>query len=208
MKRAGLKDIAQKLGVSVVTVSNALSGRGGVSRQKRERIIKEAKLLDIDISRYQRAADSSSTIGVIVSNRYIYVGTSFYWELYQKTAYAASRRGCFTSLEIIENDGKLSDLPKILTEGDIDALIVIGKVREEYLGRILSFAAVPVVLVDFLSRHLKCSAVMSSNYIGMYRSTSYLAKLGHTDIGFVGTVSTSDNVLERFKDVCSPLALR
>jgi len=43
------KDIADRLGISSVTVSNALSGRKGVSRQLREKIISAAEEMGYDI---------------------------------------------------------------------------------------------------------------------------------------------------------------
>ncbi|MBQ9359989.1 MAG: helix-turn-helix domain-containing protein [Lachnospiraceae bacterium] len=42
MKKVGLKDIAEKVGTSVVTVSNALSGKAGVSDELRDEIFKVA----------------------------------------------------------------------------------------------------------------------------------------------------------------------
>ena len=48
-----LSDIAQRAGVSTVTVSNALAGRKGVSRQMREKILETASECGYDMSRYE-----------------------------------------------------------------------------------------------------------------------------------------------------------
>ena len=44
---------------------------------------------------------------------------------------------------------------------------------------------IPIVLLDFQIKGLKCDAVMSGNYIGMYKMTHYLLEKGHRDIAFV-----------------------
>ena len=43
-----LKDIAEELGVSVVTVSNALSGKKGVSDAVRQKILETAQRMGYD----------------------------------------------------------------------------------------------------------------------------------------------------------------
>ncbi len=42
-KKVKLEDIAEKLGVSIVTVSNALKGKKGVSEEMRSRIMQMAE---------------------------------------------------------------------------------------------------------------------------------------------------------------------
>ena len=98
MARITQRDIADALGVSVVTVSNALSGKKGVSEELRGEIIRKAEELGMNAEKYGARSMDHFTIGIYVSGWYISVGTSFYWEMYQKTAYAASRRRCWTSI--------------------------------------------------------------------------------------------------------------
>ena len=43
MKRTTIKDVAAKAGVSITTVSHALSGGGALSQETRERVVKIAK---------------------------------------------------------------------------------------------------------------------------------------------------------------------
>ena len=54
MAEVKLKDIAQAAGVSTVTVSNALSGKRGVSIDVREKIEKIARNMGYDFSRYEK----------------------------------------------------------------------------------------------------------------------------------------------------------
>lgn len=193
-----LKDIAEKTGVSVVTVSNALSGKKGVSGAVRSEIMAAAKDLGYDISRYDDKK-KESRIGVIVSEKYISVGNSFYWAMYQQVAYMASKKNCFTMLEIRGNDSVgQNGLPGVVQEGTVDGLLIIGWLERRQLERILDAAEMPAVLLDFYEPGLPCDSVMSNNYMGMYKVTRYLLEKGHRDIAFVGSTGAGNNIRERY----------
>jgi DNA-binding LacI/PurR family transcriptional regulator len=198
MAKVTQRDIADALGVSTVTVSNALSGKKGVSETLRTEIIKKAEEMGMHPGKYGARVMDHYTIGIYVSGWYISVGTSFYWEMYQKTAYAASRRHCFTMLEISDKFHE-EPLPKLLQEGgEIDGLIIIGKIREDSLKSIVETAEVPIVLMDFNDPYFACDAVLSENYFGMYRAAECLASAGHREIGFLGDFGAYRNGTERF----------
>lgn len=114
MKKMGnekLKDIAKALNVSTVTVSNALTGRKGVSEEVRSQVI--AKELGYDLKKYTNKRQGV-TIGVIVSEQCLELGVSFYWSMYQKVAYAASKSQSVTMLEALgqENEEKGLNIKK------------------------------------------------------------------------------------------------
>ena len=195
-----LKDIAETLGVSVVTVSNALAGRKGVSAPLRARILACASQAGLDPEKYGKAETHSLSAGVLISERYLSVGTSFYWEMYQQTALAAARGNGFTLLQILKREEEETDpavTVPMLEGGEAEGLIVIGRIREPFMRRLMEKVRVPVVLMDFYSAGCSCDAVLSSNYFGMYKVTRRLIEAGHTKIGFVGTPEASANVRER-----------
>lgn len=194
-----LKDIAEELGVSVVTVSNALSGKKGVSDEVREEIFRTARKLGYDTSRYTEKRETETRIAVIVPRKYLEVGNSFYWAMYQQVAYAASKRNSFTILALSESTGEEKNmLPGIVSEKSVDGIIVVGRIEPGQMRKLQTVAKVPVVLVDFYEEGLPFDAVMSSNYLGMYKATRYLLERGHREIGFVGSVRETDNIMERY----------
>ncbi len=206
MKKKRLKDVADKVGVSVVTVSNALSGKKGVSDSLRKKIIETACELGINCDKYSKSNKENNNseteteglvVGVLVSDFYVSVGTSFYWELYQKIAYAAAKQKCLTSLVIIKERSGESEVPQMIKENSIDGLIILGMLKCEFLDAVLGECKCPVVSVDFIIPDKKISAVLSSNYLGMYKATRELIKAGHREIGFVGTMGFSHNIGER-----------
>ena len=205
MAEVKLKDIAEKLGVSTVTVSNALSGKKGVSDRMRSRIRETAETMGYDMHKYERQTEGNR-IGVLVGEKYLEVGVSFYWAMYQKVAYMASRHQGVTVLETVRRgDEKAKRLPKIVEEQTVDGLIVIGWMEKEYVSMLVESSGVPVVLLDFCLKDVRCDAVMSNNYMGMYKATRYLLEQGHCDIAFVGSVHANDNIMDRYFGYCKAL---
>lgn len=191
-----LKDIAEKMGVSIVTVSNALSGKKGVSEEVRQRILDAAKEMGYD---FRKKVEEGGKIGVVVSDRYLEVGASFYWSMYQEVVYAASKRNSFTLFEILDQEiTPESRLPKLLLDNSVDGMIVIGWMDPAYMERLYQAAKVPVVLLDFHDGSMDRDAVLSDSYLGMYRMTKYLLDRGHREIGFLGSVAATESIMDRY----------
>ena len=199
MAEVKLRDIAERLGVSTVTVSNALSGKKGVSAELREHIESVAVEMGYDLTRYRKRAPGAR-IGVIsTGRRYLEIGNSFYWSLYQQVVTAAAARQSVTMLEPVEEDQQQTEeTPRILREKAVDGIIVIGWLFEPYIRHLVRKAGVPVVLLDFRIRDSSCDTVMSCNYTGMYKMTRYLIGRGHRKIAFVGSRLANENIMDRY----------
>ncbi len=198
MSEIKLKDIADAVGVSTVTVSNALSGKKGVSEEMRERIGNAARDMGYDFSRYDKK-ETGTRIGVIASHHYLEIGNSFYWAMYQQVVFAASKSQSVTMLEVLDMEVQnTTELPKLLREKAVDGLIVIGWLFEPYIRNLVKVSDVPVVLLDFRVRDSRCDTVMSGNFVGMYKVTRYLLEKGHRDIAFVGSILANENIMDRY----------
>lgn len=198
MASVKLKDIAKQLGVSSVTVSNALSGKKGVSEEVRAKVIETAKEMGYHLEKYERKKQGV-TIGVIVAEKYLERGVSFYWNMYQEVACAASKVQSFTMLETLsQKTEENGTLPQIIYERNVDGLIVIGWVDEKYIRKLLRETLIPIVQLDFAAHNIPCDAVVSANFIGMYKITRYLIEKGHRDIAFVGSIRANENIMDRY----------
>lgn len=198
MGNVKLKDIAEVLGVSTVTVSNALAGKKGVSDEVRESVTQTARELGYDLSKYEKIK-RATRMGVIVASKYLEVGVSFYWAMYQQIAYIASKSQSFTMFEVLKDEDESNEVvPKMVREKTIDGLIIVGWVAKDYVKKLVRVSGIPIVLLDFSINDVPCDAVVSSNYIGMYKVTRYLLERGHRDIAFVGTIHANDNIMDRY----------
>ncbi len=207
-KSVRLADIAAKLNVSTVTVSKALSGQKGVSDEMREKIREMAREMG-----YRQSVKAGPprdgkgyNIGVVISERYLDQQESFYWKMYQEVATRAVSKECFTMLEIINQQNEQEQImPKLLTEDKADGLIIIGLLKEDYLAVIQENIRIPLVCLDFYDRRHECDAVITDNYYGMYKLTNHLFEMGHTKIGYVGTLLYTGSITDRYFGYCKAL---
>lgn len=197
-KTVRLSDIGERLGVSAVTVSKALSGQKGVSEELRQRIIELAD--ELGYTRKSTAEEKNSyTIGLIAAERYLKEGQSFYWNLYQEVLKKAVARNCFMILEVITCEAeKEIELPKVISEKNIDGVIIMGTFKREYARCLADQIRIPLLYLDTMGIMDTCDAVVSDNMMGGYRMTNYLFEMGHSRIGFVGTRLATDSIDNRY----------
>ncbi len=202
-KAVKMADIAKVMGVSTVTVSKALSNQKGVSEELRAKIKRKAEEMGYKTTSaaYQERTktNASYNLGVVVSDHFLDKYETFYWTLYQAVATAAVQKGCFTMLEVLlAEDEEKENMPKLLQDKKADGLIIIGRLKKKYLDKLMDYAVIPVLFLDFYDRDSICDAVVSNNYYGMYAMTNYLFDMGHRDIGFVGNVLSTDSITDRY----------
>lgn len=199
-KTVKMSDIAERLNVSTVTVSKALSDQKGVSDEMRNKIKKLAMELGYQkpIAK-QEDRGRSFNVGVIVPEDYIEKYQTFYWEMYQELNMAAVKNNSFIMLEVVSAaDEKAMIPPKLLKESKVDGLIVLGGLVGNYLRMIKEHYATPTVYLDFYDPHIKEDCVISNSFYGTYLLTNYLFEKGHTNIGFVGTVLATKSITDRY----------
>lgn len=200
-KSVKLADIAEKLSVSTVTVSKALSDQKGVSDELREKIKSLAQEMGYKSPSAAKLlkARKSYNIGVLISERYFDQYESFYWQMYQEVATKAVAKECFTMLEVLSQKNELDlELPKLLQEDKVDGLIIIGLLKPDYLTAIEQNIKIPFVYLDFYDKRHECDAVITDNYYGMYKMINYLFDMGHKDIAYVGTLLYTGSITDRY----------
>ncbi|MDK2965061.1 LacI family DNA-binding transcriptional regulator [Lacrimispora sp.] len=194
-----LTDIAEKLQVSTVAVSNALSGQKGVSDELRARIKQVASEMG-----YQPKGTSSPgkklwNVGVIISEKYLGEYPSYYWKVYQELSLIAGIHNCVILFEVLRHEWEAAlELPLLAKEQQIQGLLIIGDIGKPYLEFLSRQPQIPVVLVDFMKKGIRMPSVMADNYYGMYKMVNYLVDHGHCEIAYVGTLMASNSITDRY----------
>lgn len=200
-KAVRLADIAEKLGVSNVTVSKALADKEGVSDDLRRQIKKLAVEMGYRIKTPGTIRKGSKTgnVGVLIPERFVGQKYSFYWDMYERVINWLTYYGYYGILEILksEEEDRLS-LPRIINDNKVDGLIIMGQVKPRYMKCIYEEEKIPVIFLDAYNSYYGCDSIISDGYYGMYMMTNYLIKKGHRDITFVGTVSATSSISDRF----------
>lgn len=198
-KSVRLSDIAEKLGVSTVTVSNALANQRGVSEELRERIKAMAAEMGYQAPGSQAASKTAVNIGVLVQERYLGNGSSFYWRLYQELAIACAAHNCLLAFCVLKpSEEKNIEIPVMVSDHRIDGLIVMGEVSRAYLRKLEKESGMPMVFLDFYAAEFDVDCVISNNFYGMYTATRHLIKKGHKKIAYVGSIKSNSSIVDRY----------
>lgn len=198
-KNITLKDIAEKVGVSAVTVSKALTDKDGVSDDVRKKIKEVANELGYKVSVPSGQGSLSGNIGVIVAKKFIRDdANAFYLKMYQSLVQTLSRFRYYGILEIISPiNEKNNIMPKVMEDKKVDAIIVLGQFQSEYIV-MLQESKLPLVLLDYYDKRLNIDAVIGDSVYGSYRATNYLLSEGHRKIGFVGSIFSTNSIMDRY----------
>lgn len=200
-KEVRMKDIADRLGISVVAVSKALNGKSGVSEELRAKIRRTADEIGYRHSRVKslaaRSGVKTGNIGVLASERFI-DADSFYLKYYRHIS-ALMQQGdyyAFFHTLTAEDEEKLV-IPKLLSQERVDGLIILGQLSREYTEQITE-SGIPVVFLDFYDDRNDIDCVICDGFYASFDMTNYLIRNGHRKIAFVGTVNATSSIEDRF----------
>lgn len=195
-----MADIAAQLGVSIVTVSKALSGKEGVGDEMRGKIIRLAKdmgYVPLRSKPESKKRPSTENIGILMSNRF-FEDSSFYSNLYRQVLMCCNEQGYSALLELIAPEAELKcTLPAIIQGNKVDGLIFMGEINRDYIRNAIR-SDLPYMLLDFYDEELNADSVTSDNIAGGYWLTNHLLNTGRTKIGFVGSIHATSSIMDRF----------
>lgn len=199
-KKVRLEQIAEAVGASIVTVSNALNDRKGVSEELRSRIKEKAIEMGYEASETPvQVKKKSYTIGVIVAERYVKEFPSFYMDIYKYVAQEATKRGNVTILEVADKTKEeLAQEFNTFRDIDIAGIIIIGEMNRAYVNEVKKFHDIPIVCVDFYDTLEDIDYIVTDNFGGMEQMTEVLLKTGHEELAFVGTPQATGSIMDRY----------
>jgi LacI family transcriptional regulator len=186
-----LADLAREAGTSRSTASRALSGRGYVSPDARDRLMAAAERLGYVPNASARTLKQrrSNVVGVIVSD----LGNQFYARLAAGIEQVLRERG-YHMVIVGDNTDGTEELTAARTFLAMHAPGVIITPGAPDASAFLLRRGVPVVEVDRRMSEQPCDAVVIDNVRGGRMAVEHLLALGHTRIAHLGvrTDFTSD----------------
>ncbi|MFA5675238.1 MAG: LacI family DNA-binding transcriptional regulator [Christensenellales bacterium] len=204
-KKVTMKDIARELGVSTVTVSKALTDKEGVSEEVRTQIKLLSKKMGYLYIPSKNGVNSRETnIGIVMADRF-FSNNAFYSNLYKTVVLKAADAGFSGILEIVSEQAERElTLPQVIAQNKADGIIFLGQMDKAYINLIVG-AGLPYVFLDFYDEHADVSAVVSDSVYGTYQLTNYLLEQGHTRVGFIGNITSTSSILDRYLGYCRSL---
>ncbi|BCW11753.1 LacI family transcriptional regulator [Arthrobacter sp. NtRootA4] len=192
---ATIADVAQAAGVSVATVSRALSGNYPVAKATRERIFRSVTDLGYVANAHARALAGATTrtVGIIIND----VADPFFAYIARGVERQASAEGrlCLITATHGDKERELA-LVDLMREQRTDAVIVVGgasddpRYRKQMADRARALAAAGSALVlcgrPSLGPGVPTKMVTYDNEGGAFAITDYLISQGHRRILYVG----------------------
>lgn len=196
-KPVRMADIAEKLGISVVSVSKALAGKPGVSEEMRSKVVALAQELGYESVRACREIVDGGNIGVLVADRFFDENT-FYTNLYRCLVLSCGEEGLTCMLEIVPWESERKAVAPALVAGrKVDGLVILGNMEQGYLQKI-SASGLPCLLLDFYVPGGGVDCVVSDNVDGGCALTEHLLAQGLRDIGFIGSIRATSSIMDRY----------
>ena len=203
--RPTIKDVAERAGVSIATVSRALNDKGDVSGSTRERVREVARSVGYspDPAARSLAGQKTRLVAIIVGDNAGHRDLSLIF--FGRVLTAISRRLSESGYD-----------PLLLPPGDIgfdhgvDAAILIGVDADDRLVGELVARGVPLVGVDVRCASDHSAYVGSNHADGVRLALGHLHALGHRRIAHLaGATNTSAGAerLEAFRGEASTLGL-
>ena len=196
-KPVRMADIAEKLDISVVSVSKALSGKPGVSEEMRAKIVALAKQLGYEGTKVHSELAGTGNIGVLVSDRF-FAENAFYSSLYRALVLKSGNEGFTCMAEIVTPEAEQGAvLPALVAGRKVDGIIFMGNLDPAYLSKVEA-SGLPYLMLDFQLPGRACDCVISDNMDGGFALTEHLLRLGRRQIGFVGSIRATSSIMDRY----------
>jgi LacI family transcriptional regulator len=199
-KKVSMQDIADALNISKNSVSQALSGKAGVSSATRKKIQKTAIELGYHYKTMNSRSDSQQTgnIGLIASD-FAFSLQSFFGEIYLSVEKEATNRGLNVLIQSISNEMRDNlTLPSFIENKQVDGVLILSHISTDYMNKVIS-TGIPTVTIDHHHPLIQADAILTNNRFAAYTAVKHLIDLGHEKIAFVGDTRFSPSYQERLE---------
>ncbi|WP_162525332.1 LacI family DNA-binding transcriptional regulator [Rariglobus hedericola] len=184
-----MEDIAKDCGISMMTVSRVISGKGLVSAATREKVLEAVKRLDFQINTVASnlARSRSGFIGIALPFHGL-IGSDYFGEIVRGVQSVLMDTEWDISLfdiraRTFEDGAKLQQLHRTRK---VDGLLVIAPNAHEAFLETFSSMRLPLVVVGKRVDHRGVCCVSCDDYQGIESMCEHLHGLGHRRIAFVG----------------------
>ena len=183
-KRANQADIAERLGVSVSTVSRALANEIGISDAVRRDVQRMARSLGYKSKHINGPAGGDKRALALVPLGSATSGLSgFYFGIVEGMRQQAAEAGMVLDVRLVNDQLVTLDMVnKLIEQADAGGLLLAGIDAWDALAAWSASQDIPVVLVNGSDPSMRISSVSPANFYGAYLATQRLLDAGHRRI--------------------------
>lgn len=203
-----IKDIALELGVSVATVSRALSDDPNIAKRTQSRVLSKAAELGYSPNLFARGLITrrSKIAALFAAN----ITNPFYPEVVVKLTRRLQEFGLHTMLFTSDEETRIDKGLPFLQQYNPDIAIVLAATLSSQVAQSYIKGSTPVILFNRYVSGTSSSAVCCDNVSGGRLVAKKLMQAGHRRLAFIsGLDHTSTNVdrLRGFREGCAEAGL-
>lgn len=196
-KKVTMQKIADKIGVTKVSVSKAINNQQGISDNLREQILAIAKQMGYTKLKNEEEKKNYS-FAVVSPKRFFLEDETFYTTIYYYLNKRCMEKNYTVSCFVINDKEEISGLiPSQLLTSNFDGIFIAGEFKRDYLKKIESLNGTKIA-IDFYMLGITMDSVVIDNYDTGLEVTSYLIQRGHKKIGFVGNIKHTSSICDRY----------
>ncbi|MCL2571072.1 MAG: LacI family DNA-binding transcriptional regulator [Defluviitaleaceae bacterium] len=192
-KKTTMQDIADKLGITKVSVSKALGDKPGVSDSLRREIIQTAGEMGYVVS---QPTEDKKSFAFVVPKRFFLETDKFYSAIFYYLSNLCMEKGFSFAPVVLSLKSEDTAEDYSFYEG-FDGIYIAGELSDNYIN-MLQRTAKPLVAIDFYKTYFDASYVLIDNFYIGYHATCHLIEQGHRKIGFVGNISQTSSINDRY----------
>lgn len=187
-KKVSMKQIAEKLGLSINAVSLALNDKNGVSEKTRGLVFHTAADMGYFSGNpvFQGGRNSRSLCMII--SKPDFEDRDFYSKVILGIEGESRRSSYDLIVEILaESDGRA---PSCVASRKTHGILAVGDMPDAFLRDLNAFG-LPIMTVNSVSYAVETDAVLAQNAVGAFKAADYLLRMGHRAIGFAGDLAAA-----------------
>ena len=193
-----IKEIAEKSGVSIATVSRVMNNKGSVKEDTRKKIIRIANELSYkpDSSARALSRKQTDTIGVILPE----LNDEFFMDFVHGIDEEAHRNNRY--LLISSSHSQRDDLEtmiEFMSSGRVDGVILMAPSMQDALSDIFKKSKRPFVLVNCTNDLENAATFNIDNYRGAYLMVEHLINHGYKNLGMVNGPKQNNEARDRYR---------
>lgn len=194
---ATIKDIAEKLGIAVSTVSKGLNGAPDISKEMKQLVLDTA--VEMGYSPKRIRAASTKKICILIENMEYETIDQFGYEIVTGFKIAAAGKKC--AVDVIPTSLALQTSEKydsFMMRGGYSGAFLVGFTLHDDWMTQLRHTTVPTVLLDnYIDDNVHVGYVGTDSFEGIGLAVRHLSDLGHRKIAFLNGSKNSFVSAER-----------
>jgi LacI family transcriptional regulator len=176
--KATIYDVAKEAGVSIATVSNAINGKGKVSKKRREEIFRIMERMNYQPSVIASAlmGKKTYTIGLLIPD----VSNPFFSEIARSVEDLAHAGGYSVIVCSTDNrDERVEKYIRLLEQKNVDGLLIGTGVENADILASLAEKSLPIVMIAREAASIAAHSVVTDDFRGGALAAAHLIGHGH-----------------------------